>query len=123
MDWTVEKTKSKKVGKERRKNSKPKQEQGKLKPRMVPIVANEKKQWVRKLREGLTRLPLMTAEFLEGFSFSWASPPFLFFTAHYSSYSHSIVCGVVPPHARAWRSDSRVPWGPMAPGNPMESIR
>lgn len=117
MDWTVEKTKYKNVRKERRKNSKPKQEQGKLKPKMVPTVGNEKNQWVKKLREGLTRLPLMAAEFLERFSFSWASPLpllhrplFLLFTQH-CTWNRASPCQGM----EKWQQGTLGPHGPWQP--------
>ena len=50
MDWTVEKRNYRKMGKEGRKHSKAKQEQGELKARMVLTVGSEKNHLGQKMK-------------------------------------------------------------------------
>lgn len=105
------------MGKEERKNSKPKQEQGKPKPRMVLTIGNEKNHWVQKSREGLAGLLLMAADILESFSFCWASPPpllysplLLLFTQH-CPWSWASPCQGM----EKWQQDTTGPHGPWQP--------
>lgn len=124
MDWTVEKRKYRKIGERREKERlKTKVRAGKAETKDGPYSWQQAKSLSRK-NEGESGwgAPSWRLRSWRPSPSDGPSSPLLFFTIHHFSCSHTTAPGIMPPHARTWRSENRVPLDHIAPGKPMESI-